>query len=152
MVHNRNGVSDLFGAEDVVGGHENGFALVTQALKQLGSVNGVLNALKGPSQPEQLRLSIIMEDAAWCNPMLPYIVGTCPALGIDYKGVQKCASNADDLAHCDQERYARFFHLMLDRGVAFAPSYCEAAFVSTAHTDEDIGITVEAAGAAFAQL
>jgi branched-chain amino acid transport system substrate-binding protein len=72
--------------------------LVTQALKQLGAINSVLSALKGPSQPEQLRLSIIMEDAAWCNPMLPYIAGTCPALGIDYKGVQKCASNADDLS------------------------------------------------------
>ena len=72
--------------------------LVTQALKQLGSINSVLKGLKGPSQPAQLRLAVIMEDATWCNPMLPYIIGTCPALGINYTGVQKCASNADDLS------------------------------------------------------
>jgi len=61
-------------------------------------------------------------------------------------------TNADDLAHCDKERYARFFHAMLDRGIAFAPSYCEAAFVSLAHTDEDIETTVRAAREAFAGL
>jgi glutamate-1-semialdehyde 2,1-aminomutase len=61
-------------------------------------------------------------------------------------------ANADDLAHCDKDRYARFFHLMLDRGIAFAPSYCEAAFVSTAHTGEDIEATIRAAAEAFAQL
>ena len=72
--------------------------LVTQALKQLGAINSVLSALKGPSEPAQLRMAVIMEDAAWCNPMLPYIVGTAPALGIEYVGVQKCASNADDLS------------------------------------------------------
>ncbi|MGQ9733044.1 MAG: glutamate-1-semialdehyde 2,1-aminomutase [Candidatus Zipacnadales bacterium] len=61
-------------------------------------------------------------------------------------------TNADDLARCDKEAYARFFHAMLDRGVAFAPSFCEAAFVSTAHTDEDIQATVAAAKEAFAKL
>jgi glutamate-1-semialdehyde 2,1-aminomutase len=61
-------------------------------------------------------------------------------------------TNADDLAHCDAKRYARFFHLMLDQGVAFAPSYCEAAFVSTAHSDADIEATILAARRAFAQL
>ena len=61
-------------------------------------------------------------------------------------------TNADDLAACDQARYARFFHLMLDRGVAFAPSYCEAAFVSTAHSDDDIQTTIRAAEEAFAEL
>jgi glutamate-1-semialdehyde 2,1-aminomutase len=59
---------------------------------------------------------------------------------------------ADDLAHCDRERYARFFHGMLERGVAFAPSFCEAAFVSLAHTDEDIERTTQAAAEAFAEL
>lgn len=61
-------------------------------------------------------------------------------------------ANADDLIHCDKDRYARFFHLMLDRGIAFAPSYCEAAFVSTAHTDEDINATIHAAAEAFSRL
>jgi glutamate-1-semialdehyde 2,1-aminomutase len=60
--------------------------------------------------------------------------------------------NADDLAHADRATYARFFHAMLDRGVALAPSYCEAAFLSTAHSDEDVEQVIEAARASFASL
>ncbi len=41
--------------------------------------------------------------------------------------------------------YARFFREMLDRGIFLAPSQFEAAFVSTAHTPEDIDRTVAAA-------
>ena len=45
----------------------------------------------------------------------------------------------------DHERYARFFHGMLDRGIAFAPSGYETTFVSLAHTDEDLQNTIAAA-------
>ncbi len=45
----------------------------------------------------------------------------------------------------DRERYARFFHAMLRQGCYFAPSQFEAAFVSTALTEDDIGQTIEAA-------
>jgi branched-chain amino acid transport system substrate-binding protein len=72
--------------------------LIFNAFKHLGALNAVLSALKGPSQPAQLRLAVMMEDASWCNPMLPYIEATAPTLGLDYVGVQKCASNADDLS------------------------------------------------------
>jgi glutamate-1-semialdehyde 2,1-aminomutase len=54
--------------------------------------------------------------------------------------------------YADTERYARFFHTMLDAGFNFAPSQFEAAFVSSAHTVADIDATVEAAGRAFAAL
>jgi glutamate-1-semialdehyde 2,1-aminomutase len=39
---------------------------------------------------------------------------------------------------------------MLDRGVYLAPSQFEAAFVSAAHTDEDIAKTIAAAREAAA--
>jgi glutamate-1-semialdehyde 2,1-aminomutase len=42
----------------------------------------------------------------------------------------------------DKERFNRFFHAMLDRGVYFAPALYEAGFVSAAHTAEDIAATV----------
>jgi glutamate-1-semialdehyde 2,1-aminomutase len=42
-------------------------------------------------------------------------------------------------------RYPRFFHGMLDRGVAFAPGPWEVAFPSLAHDDEDLDVTIEAA-------
>jgi glutamate-1-semialdehyde 2,1-aminomutase len=50
----------------------------------------------------------------------------------------------------DTRRYARFFHAMLDRGVYLAPSQFEAGFVSLAHTESDIDLTLNAANAAFA--
>jgi len=43
------------------------------------------------------------------------------------------------------QRYAAFFRQMLDRGIFLAPSQFEAAFVSSAHTTEDIDRTVAAA-------
>jgi glutamate-1-semialdehyde 2,1-aminomutase len=45
----------------------------------------------------------------------------------------------------DTKVYARFFGEMLRRGVYLAPSQFEAAFVSSAHTDEDLALTVDAA-------
>ncbi|MEA2717394.1 MAG: glutamate-semialdehyde -aminomutase [Actinomycetota bacterium] len=48
----------------------------------------------------------------------------------------------------DGARYARFFHQMLDRGVALAPSPFEALFPSLAHTKEELERTVDLAAAA----
>jgi glutamate-1-semialdehyde 2,1-aminomutase len=42
----------------------------------------------------------------------------------------------------DTQRYAAFFRGMLESGVYLAPSRLEAAFVSAAHTDEDIEKTI----------
>jgi glutamate-1-semialdehyde 2,1-aminomutase len=39
---------------------------------------------------------------------------------------------------------------MLEQGIYLAPSQFEAAFVSAAHTDEDVRKTIEAAKQAFA--
>ena len=45
----------------------------------------------------------------------------------------------------DTRRFAEYFHFMLERGIYLAPSQFEAAYVSAAHTDEDIQRTVTAA-------
>lgn len=45
----------------------------------------------------------------------------------------------------DRERFNRFFHGMLERGVYLAPALYEAGFVSAAHSDADIAATVQAA-------
>ncbi|MEP6740575.1 MAG: glutamate-1-semialdehyde 2,1-aminomutase, partial [Caldimonas sp.] len=45
----------------------------------------------------------------------------------------------------DKERFNRFFHAMLLRGVYLAPALYEAGFVSAAHGDDDIAVTVAAA-------
>jgi glutamate-1-semialdehyde 2,1-aminomutase len=53
--------------------------------------------------------------------------------------------NYSDAKRADTKRYARFFREMLDRGIFLAPSQFEAAFVSAAHTAEDISRTIAAA-------
>ena len=45
----------------------------------------------------------------------------------------------------DKERFNRFFHAMLDRGVYLAPALYEASFVSAAHSADDIATTLQAA-------
>ena len=50
------------------------------------------------------------------------------------------------------DRFKRFFHAMLDRGVYFAPSAYEAGFVSIAHDDATIDESVVAARDVFATL
>ncbi len=52
----------------------------------------------------------------------------------------------------DKERFNRFFHLMLDRGVYLAPSAFEAGFVSAAHGEAEFKATLEAATASFGTL
>ena len=53
---------------------------------------------------------------------------------------------------CDSEKFNRFFHLMLEHGVYLAPSAFETGFLSTAHSDDIIEKTLEAAAKCFAQL
>lgn len=40
--------------------------------------------------------------------------------------------------HSDLQRFSRFFHGCLERGVYFAPSQFETGFISTAHTSDDL--------------
>jgi glutamate-1-semialdehyde 2,1-aminomutase len=58
-------------------------------------------------------------------------------------------SNYADAKRSDTKLYARFFREMLNRGIFLAPSQFEAAFVSAAHTTEDIERTIRAAGDAL---
>jgi glutamate-1-semialdehyde 2,1-aminomutase len=52
----------------------------------------------------------------------------------------------------DTEAFGRFFRNMLDGGIYLPPSQYEAAFLSAAHTDEDITKTITAAKQAFAMI
>jgi len=44
----------------------------------------------------------------------------------------------------DRERYAAFFHAMLERGVYLPPSGFEAWFLSAAHTDREVELVLDA--------
>lgn len=52
----------------------------------------------------------------------------------------------------DTAAFARFHHAMLEEGVWLPPSQFEAAFLSTAHTSEQIEFTIQAARKAFAEV
>ena len=65
---------------------------------------------------------------------------------------EKQITNFAQATACDQERFRRFFHLMLERGVYLAPSAFEAGFVSAAHSDADIDTTLTAAAEAFHEV
>jgi len=53
---------------------------------------------------------------------------------------------------CNTETFARWFQGMLEQGIYLPPSQFEAAFVSLAHTDEQIDRTIAAAQQVMAQL
>jgi glutamate-1-semialdehyde 2,1-aminomutase len=57
-----------------------------------------------------------------------------------------------EVMQCDRERFNRFFHAMLERGVYLAPSAYEAGFVSAAHGAREIEETLAAAREAFIRV
>ena len=57
-----------------------------------------------------------------------------------------------EVMQCDRERFNKFFHAMLERGIYLAPSAYEAGFVSAAHGDAEIDATLAAAREAFGGL
>lgn len=59
-------------------------------------------------------------------------------------------TNWESASKSNTEAFGRFFRSMLDQGIYLPPSQYEAAFLSAAHTQEDVAKTVSAAKAAFA--
>ncbi|NOY73808.1 MAG: glutamate-1-semialdehyde 2,1-aminomutase [Gammaproteobacteria bacterium] len=58
----------------------------------------------------------------------------------------------DQVVKCDLERFQKFYHGMLERGIYLAPSAFETGFVSAAHTDKDIDDTLDVAEQVFSLL
>lgn len=61
-------------------------------------------------------------------------------------------TNYQQVMACNNERFNQFFHGMLDQGVYLAPASYETGFMSAAHSDDDIAVTLEAARKVFAKL
>ena len=71
--------------------------------------------------------------------------------GLFFSAEQQVTTFAQ-VMQCNQTLFKRFFHAMLDEGVYLAPSAFEAGFVSAAHSDEDLDITLDTAEAIFKAL
>ncbi len=65
---------------------------------------------------------------------------------------EKNISTFEQVSACDAERFKKFYHGMLQQGVYLAPSSYETGFVSSAHSDEDITKTLDAAEKVFSGL
>jgi glutamate-1-semialdehyde 2,1-aminomutase len=60
--------------------------------------------------------------------------------------------NFEDANTSDLDKFARYHRGMLERGIYLAPAQFEAAFMSLAHTEEDINKTLNAADEVMASL
>ncbi|MBN1908393.1 MAG: glutamate-1-semialdehyde 2,1-aminomutase [Pirellulales bacterium] len=61
-------------------------------------------------------------------------------------------SDWDVAAQCDTQKFAAWFHGLLDRGIYMPCSQYEALFVSTAHTNADLDATLTAAREVLGQI
>jgi len=71
--------------------------------------------------------------------------------GIFFSEEEKITSFSQ-VMNCDQERFKKFFHGMLEEGIYLAPSAFEAGFVSIKHGKNEIAETVAAAEKVLATL
>lgn len=65
---------------------------------------------------------------------------------------QEEVSRFDQVMACNQAQFKTFFLNMLDHGVLLAPSAFECGFLSSAHTEAELTITLDAAEKAFARM
>ena len=73
------------------------------------------------------------------------MVGDCEGGMFGFFFAAALPTTYSEVMATDKERFNRFFHAMLDRGVYFAPALYEAGFVSAAHTPDDLRATAAAA-------
>ena len=62
---------------------------------------------------------------------------------------EQAPKNWTEVSRTDTNQFQKFFRAMLNAGVFFAPSPFEAAFISTAHDEDAIGLVVKATDLAF---
>ena len=98
-----------------------------ETLKQLGEP-GVYELLEERSNRFLSRLEKIVEGKG----IQVSHVGTMFTMFFNDQPVR----NFQDTKKSDQERFARYFRNMLDRGIYVSPSQFEGNFISLCHTDE----------------
>ncbi|MEE4361834.1 MAG: glutamate-1-semialdehyde 2,1-aminomutase [Pseudomonadales bacterium] len=75
----------------------------------------------------------------------------CGMFGFFFTDAERVTS-FDAVQACDVDRFRRFFHAMLARGVYLAPSAYEAGFLSVTHDEAVIDATLAAMDEAFAEI
>ena len=111
------------------------------------SVPGFYQSLT--EKTERLISGLLKRAAAAGIPLTSNQVGAM--FGIFFTDAERVTNFSQAMA-CNQERFKRFFHAMLKRGVYLAPSAFEAGFLSAAHGDTEIDATLQAAAEAFGEI
>jgi glutamate-1-semialdehyde 2,1-aminomutase len=75
----------------------------------------------------------------------------CGMFGFFFTEAERVRS-FEDVQGCDVDRFRRFFHAMLARGVYLAPSAFEAGFLSVTHDEAVIDALLEAMDDALAEI
>lgn len=117
----------------------------------------MLKAIQAPGFYEQLtqRVEQLLEglQAAADKHKVPFTSNHVGAMfGIFFTELKEVKTFRDVADHCDTERFNKFFHGMLQEGIYLAPSAFEAAFMSIAHSEDDIAATIAAADKVMATL
>ena len=111
-----------------------------------------LRALAEPGVYAQLDANTALLERGWRAAFGAAGVGVQTARAGSMWGFFFSAAPVTDLASAkasDTKAFAAFFNNMLERGVYLAPSQFEAAFVSVAHSQDDIARTIAAARASL---
>lgn len=117
----------------------------------------MLKAIQAPNFYEQLtaRVEQLLTglQAAADKHNVPFTYNKAGAMfGIFFTELKEINTFRDVADHCDTDRFNTFFHGMLKEGIYLAPSAFEAAFMSIAHSEEDIKATIAAADKVMATL
>jgi glutamate-1-semialdehyde 2,1-aminomutase len=118
-------------------------------LRTLGSP-GVFDAIA--SRTAQLVTGLRAAAAEAGIPVQAAAVGTMFGLFFLNDAGAAIVDQSTATANADTARYGRFFHAMLRRGIALAPSPFEAGFLSSAHRQGEVEATLAAARGAFQDL
>ncbi|MEX2963963.1 glutamate-1-semialdehyde 2,1-aminomutase [Microbulbifer sp. TYP-18] len=101
------------------------------------------------AKTERLVEGVLAEGKAAGIPITANRVGSM--FGFFFTGEPR-VTNYQQVMACDNGRFNRFFHGMLQEGVYLAPASYEAGFMSAAHSDADIEETIAAARRVFTRL
>lgn len=83
---------------------------------------------------------------------IPFTTTQVGAMFGCYFNAERQISTFAQVMRSDVARFRAYFHLMLEQGIYLAPSAFEAGFISAAHGEREIGLTLAAAEQAFARL
>ncbi|HEY7772555.1 MAG TPA: glutamate-1-semialdehyde 2,1-aminomutase [Marinagarivorans sp.] len=117
------------------------------AMMQVIQADGFYDKLFAKTQKVAEGMQAVANEAD-----IPFTVNYTGSMWGGFFTEEPKVSNYQQVLACNNERFNRFFHGMLEGGVNLAPASYEAAFMSTAHSDADIEETLDIARKVFKTL